>query len=140
MRKAIAPSSSPLSPQERVALSGAKGRVKGMILATLAPHPPLRGTFSRREKGDAFIRNSKFLILVFVLGCGSFHRTIGTSQSPATPWTAPADVVPPATPQSRSDLVLPPNFTPGMAITLAQVVDLALANNTATRIAWLQAR
>jgi len=48
--------------------------------------------------------------------------------------------LPPATSSLRSDLTLPPNFTPGMPITLAQVIDIALANNSTTRLAWLQAR
>jgi TolC family type I secretion outer membrane protein len=68
------------------------------------------------------------------------HRSVGTSQSPATLWTPPANAIPDATPQIPKDLVLPANFTPGMPITLAQVVDIALSNNTTTRIAWLEAR
>jgi TolC family type I secretion outer membrane protein len=68
------------------------------------------------------------------------HRSVGTSQSPATLWTPPANAIPDATPQRAKDLVLPANFTPGMPITLAQVVDIALSNNTTTRIAWLEAR
>ena len=65
---------------------------------------------------------------------------VGTAPSPKTPWTPPSNAVPPATSSLRSDLTLPPNFTPGMPITLAQVIDIALANNSTTRLAWLQAR
>jgi TolC family type I secretion outer membrane protein len=65
---------------------------------------------------------------------------VGTAPSPKTPWNPPSNAVPPATSSLRSDLTLPPNFTPGMPITLAQVIDIALANNSTTRLAWLQAR
>ncbi len=70
----------------------------------------------------------------------STHRTVGTSSAPAKPWTPPANTLQQASPQSREDLVLPKDFTPGMRLALADVVDLALANNPTTRIAWLQAR
>jgi outer membrane protein len=87
------------------------------------------------------ILNSKFLILLLlVTGCASARNDVGTAKSPSTQWTPPANAVPAATPASRNDLTLPPNFTPGMPITLAQVVDIALANNSTTRLAWLQAR
>lgn len=86
------------------------------------------------------IRSSRFFILLFVLNCVTVPPNAGTAPTPATPWTPPANAVPAATPQTRTDLVLPPNFAPGMPITLAQVVDIALANNSTTRLAWLQAR
>ena len=87
------------------------------------------------------ILNLKFLILLVVTAaCASTRNDVGTAKSPATQWTPPPNAVPAATPASRNDLTLPPNFTPGMPITLAQVVDLALANNSTTRLAWLQAR
>lgn len=96
-----------------------------------------------RRPSSFFIRNSTFEILLFVLlaaACASTRNDVGTARSPATQWTPPANAVPAATPASRNDLTLPPNFTPGMPITLAQVVDIALANNSTTRLAWLQAR
>ena len=96
-----------------------------------------------RRVSSFFIRNSKFEILLLVLlatACASTRNDVGSAKSPATPWTPPANTVPAATPVSRNDLTLPPNFTPGMAITLGQVVDIALANNSTTRLAWLQAR
>lgn len=80
------------------------------------------------------------VLIALLTGCASMHRSVGTSQSPATLWTPPANAIPPPTPQIPKDLVLPANFTPGMPITLAQVVDIALSNNTTTRIAWLEAR
>jgi len=96
-----------------------------------------------------FIRNSKFFILLLLLlllvaGCSSLRppadRGAGTASSPASPWTPPANAVPSPAPQTRTDLVMPANFKPGMPITLAEVVDIALANSPATRLAWLQAR
>ncbi|HEV8660324.1 MAG TPA: TolC family protein [Thermoanaerobaculia bacterium] len=80
------------------------------------------------------------VLIALLTSCASMHRSVGTSQSPATLWTPPANAIPDATPQRAKDLVLPANFTPGMPITLAQVVDIALSNNTTTRIAWLEAR
>jgi outer membrane protein len=74
-----------------------------------------------------------------VLACTT-SQTVGTSPAPASAWNPPANTLQPATPQPRTDLVLPTNFTPGMPISLAEVVDVALSNNPATRIAWLQAR
>ena len=80
------------------------------------------------------------VLLVALTGCASTHTDVGTAKSPSTLWVPPANAVPAATPASRNDLTLPPNFTPGMPVTLAQVVDIALANNSTTRLAWLQAR
>ena len=87
------------------------------------------------------ILNSKFLILLFVFAaCATTRNDVGTARSPSTIWTPPPNAVPAATPASRNDLTLPANFTPGMPITLAQVIDIALANNSTTRLAWSQAR
>ncbi|MEO8217575.1 MAG: TolC family protein [Acidobacteriota bacterium] len=63
----------------------------------------------------------------------------GTSTSPGQPWVAPPGIVskPPA---DISPASLPPSYVPGSPITLAEIVDIALANNPSTRIAWLQAR
>ena len=80
------------------------------------------------------------ILLLLVAGCASTQSDVGTAKSPATQWVPPANAIPAATPASRTDLTLPPNFTPGMPITLAQVIDIALANNSTTRLAWLQAR
>jgi outer membrane protein len=61
-----------------------------------------------------------------------------TSTSPSTPWLPPASAVPPAV------KVAPPEYPAGVhdssTIPLAQIIDTALANNPATRVAWLQAR
>ena len=81
------------------------------------------------------------LVVVLALSaCTSMKNDVGISTSPAIAWNPPASVVPAATPQAQSDLTLPANFKPGMPLTLAQAIDIALANNPSTRIAWLQAR
>lgn len=84
------------------------------------------------------------MAVLLVAGCSSLRppadRGVGTPASPASPWTPPPNTVPAPTPQSRPDLVMPQNFAPGMRISLAEVVDIALANSPATRLAWLQAR
>jgi len=77
--------------------------------------------------------------LLLLASCAT-GRSVGTAQSPAAPWVAPANAVPPATPQETATVTLPPNVTPGAPVSLAQIVDIALANNPTTRIAWLQAR
>src|SRR5450432_1396893 len=83
---------------------------------------------------------TRLFLILLATACASSRSDVGTAKSPSTQWTPPANAVPAATPASRNDLTLPPNFTPGMPITLAQVVDIALANNSTTRLAWLQAR
>lgn len=85
-------------------------------------------------------RRHVMTIAVLLLAACATHRSVGTSPAPATPWVAPANAVPAPAPQSPAHVVLPPNFTPGMSISLGQVVDIALSNNPTTRIAWLAAR
>lgn len=80
------------------------------------------------------------ILLMMLAGCASTRNDVGTASSPSTQWVPPANVVPAPAAASRNDLTLPPNYAPGMPITLAQVVDIALANNSTTRLAWLQAR
>ncbi len=78
-----------------------------------------------------------FLILV-TASVAAFAQSVGTSPSPATPWIPPANAVPPPVPQTAT--TLPANFTPGTPVALADIVDVALTNNPATRVAWLQAK
>lgn len=68
------------------------------------------------------------------------RHTVGTAPSPAAPWAAPANTVPRAQPVAAAGVVLPPDIAPGMPVSLAQVVDIALSNNSTTRLAWLAAR
>ncbi len=111
------------------------GRASG--LGPRASDPPAR------VSGTGHRAPSTVVILVLVVAlsaCTSLHTDIGTAPSPKQIWTPPAGVALPATTESPRELTLPPDFKPGMPITLAQVVDLALANNPATRLAWLNAR
>ena len=86
------------------------------------------------------------ILLAFAASCASIHNVgnivdpvshgSGTPASPAATWTPPANAIPPRVPPP-SDLVLPPAGAP---LELAQIIDLALSNNPATRTTWLDAR
>ena len=67
-------------------------------------------------------------------------HSVGTAPSANVPWTPPPNTVPAPKPVAAEGIVLPAGLAPGSPVTLAQVVDIALANNSTTRIAWLQAR
>jgi len=71
-------------------------------------------------------------IALLLAACASVDNP-GTAPAPATAWTPPASAVPPVT---KFEPALPANTT----LTLADVVDVALANNPQTREAWLNAR
>src|SRR5262249_14878970 len=62
---------------------------------------------------------------------------LGTAPSPGTPWTPPAhrDAPAPAAPSIPSDLEARVR-----SLRLADVLDIALRNNTVTREAWYNAR
>jgi outer membrane protein len=70
--------------------------------------------------------------MTFGMACAS-ARDPGTSSAPAAPWTAPASAVPPALPKDEVAAA-------GGPLTLIGAIDIALANNPATRTTWLQAR
>jgi outer membrane protein TolC len=87
------------------------------------------------------------LILLFLgASCASIHNIgnvvdpvshgAGTPASPSAVWTPPANAIPPAVPPPN-DLSIPPAGAP---LELAQIIDLALSNNPATRTTWLEAR
>jgi len=71
--------------------------------------------------------------LALLLGACASVDNPGTSPAPATAWTPPASAVPPVT---KFEATLPSAAT----LSLADVVGTALANNPATREAWLTAR
>jgi outer membrane protein len=68
--------------------------------------------------------------LVFV-SCTTV-RDPGTSSAPSTTWIAPSSAIPPSIP--------PPQPAQLGTLTMARAVDIALQNNPATRIAWLEAQ
>jgi outer membrane protein len=72
------------------------------------------------------------------VGSSTAHLGPGTAAAPETPWAAPADAVPRDVPPRQ--VTLPAGLEAGKPVTLAQVINVALANNPATRTAWLEAR
>lgn len=75
---------------------------------------------------------SSALALLLVTACASVDNP-GTASAPNATWTPPASAVPPVTAFPAAP---PANTT----LSLADVVNVALANNPATREAWLNAR
>jgi len=79
-----------------------------------------------------------------VAGCGTprVNGVAGASPSPSVPWTPPAHAIreEPLIAPAQTDAV-PPDLRQRMRqLSLADVVDLALRNNPATRASWSQAR
>ncbi|MGE5277219.1 MAG: TolC family protein [Acidobacteriota bacterium] len=78
-------------------------------------------------------------------GCSHFspETTISKSVAPApgVPWTPPPEGRAPETPAAEKKVEIPEEYTrPGTTLSLAQLVDVALRNNPATREAWHFAR
>ena len=83
-------------------------------------------------------------VVLVTAGCGTprVNGVAGASPSPSVPWTPPAGAVKPEpfVTQAQTDAV-PPDLRERMQqLSLADVVDLALRNNPATRASWSQAR
>ena len=86
------------------------------------------------------------ILLALAASCASIHdignvadpvsHGAGTPVSPSATWTPPANAIPPTAPPPI-DLMFPPTGAP---LELAQIIDLALSNNPATRRTWLEAR
>src|SRR6478672_10943015 len=61
--------------------------------------------------------------------------------SPSVPWTAPREALKREAPVEKGEGVVPADLAQRIQqLTLADVVDLALRNNPATRASWAQAR
>lgn len=61
--------------------------------------------------------------------------------SPSVPWTAPRAALKPEAPVEKGEGIVPTDLAQRIQqLTLADVVDLALRNNPATRASWAQAR
>src|SRR5262249_31079280 len=82
---------------------------------------------------SARLRMTGGALLVVVLAACTSVDTRGTASARATAWTPPASAVPPV---MKFETAMPPATT----LSLADVVGTALANNPATREAWLAAR
>jgi outer membrane protein len=105
--------------------------------STWANHFPLPP--QRERVREAGVRALSLAITALLLAsCATPRVDMSTSPSPAVAWTPPPSAIPKALP--KETFTLPAGFTPGAPITLAQVIDVALANNPTTRTAWLQAR
>lgn len=87
-----------------------------------------------RELQSAPLMTARFLpLILLVAACATTHDDAPLPPNPATPWTPPAsDVPPPLVKEARPEIT--------GTLTLARAIDLALANNPNTRIAWLEAR
>jgi outer membrane protein TolC len=94
------------------------------------------------------IRPYKAIVLTaaaLVAGCVHTPRVngaSGTSPAPNVPWTPPAAAVKPEsliTPAAAINAIPPELRERLRALTLADIVDLALRNNPATRASWAQA-
>lgn len=68
------------------------------------------------------------------------NEAITTSPAPSEAWKPAPGELPVAALSQVTDVHYPADYTPGMRLSLSQIVDLALTNNPITRIAWLQAR
>lgn len=82
-----------------------------------------------------------------VLAAGCAHLSPESSilksvaPAPAVPWTPPPQGRAPQTPVAQKKVEIPEEYTrPGATLSLAQLVDVALRNNPATREAWHFAR
>jgi outer membrane protein TolC len=71
-------------------------------------------------------------LIVLFAGCASTFDA-DLPSTPATPWNPPASAVPPPLPRTEPPVI-------EGTLTLARAIDIALANNPNTRVAWLEAR
>jgi len=93
---------------------------------------------------NRLLQASLSAVALMVAGCGTprVNGVAGASPSPSVPWTPPAHAIreEPLIAPAQTDAV-PPDLRQRMRqLSLADVVDLALRNNPATRASWSQAR
>jgi outer membrane protein len=91
------------------------------------------------------VRRAALLSALLLGGCAgtpSVSGVRGASPSPEVPWTPPSDAVPRlAASDTSAEAALPPDLaTRVQRLTLAEIVDLGLRNNPATRLAWANAQ
>jgi outer membrane protein TolC len=82
------------------------------------------------------------LLLAACAGTPDVSGVRSVSPAPETPWTPPADALPPARAADTARPVdLPADLGPRIQrLTLAEIVDIGLRNNPATRLAWANAQ
>ena len=81
------------------------------------------------------------LLLAGCAGTPSVSGVRGASPRPEVPWTPPAEAVPRVTPDDTSARAAVPSDVADRIrrLTLAEIVDLGLRSNPATRLAWANA-
>lgn len=82
------------------------------------------------------------LLLAGCAGTPSVSGVRGASPRPEMPWTPPADAIPRIEAADTSTRAAVPSDLAGRirSLTLAEIVDLGLRNNPATRFAWANAQ
>ncbi len=82
------------------------------------------------------------LLLAGCAGTPSVSGVRGASPAPEVPWTPPRDALPRLAPSDTSaEAAIPPDIADRVQrLTLAEIVDLGLRNNPATRLAWASAQ
>ena len=106
-----------------------------------------RGVPSRRlaRAGSGEVRTGVAASALLLAGCAgtpSVSGVRGASPSPEVPWTPPAEAVPRvAAADTSARAAVPPDLAERIRrLTLAEIVDLGLRNNPATRLAWANAQ
>lgn len=81
-------------------------------------------------------------LIVACVGTPSIRGVAGTAPGPAQPWTAPASVIARNAADSSTPAInLPPNVAERASqLTLSELIDIGLRNNSATRQSWAEAR
>src|SRR5213593_3302120 len=107
------------------------------VTARLPDVPPRRVAWRRG------LRSATLLTVAAggALGCGTpgVRGVAGTAPAPNVLWTPPRE--PAAAPRPVPAAAFPPDLAQRIAqLTLADVIDIALRNNTATSAAWADAR
>ena len=82
------------------------------------------------------------LLLAGCAGTPSVSGVRGASPAPEVPWTPPQDALPRiAASDTSAEAAVPPDIADRVQrLTLAEIVDLGLRNNPATRLAWANAQ
>jgi outer membrane protein len=82
------------------------------------------------------------LLLAGCVGTPSVSGVRGASPAPEVPWTPPRDALPRiAASDTSAEAAVPPDIADRVQrLTLAEIVDLGLRNNPATRLAWANAQ
>ncbi len=84
------------------------------------------------------------LLAALAAGCSSLPPERGISRAvapaPGRAWQPPSDATPPLPAAGQGPQIPAEYLKEGAALSLSQIVDLALRNNPATRQAWFDAR